>query len=147
MPMKDARVVTSFLLRRTEADDEILLLRRSLRVGTYRGLWAGVSGYLEAPVPLDQALREIGEEVGLSAPDVQLIAEGEPLVIADDSIGVRWTVYPFLFLILKPDHLWLDWEHVEAKWTSPSDITQFHTVPGLREALDRVYRPSTDPLP
>jgi len=49
--MQEAKVVTCFLLRRAAAGDEVLLLRRSQKVGTYRGRWAGVSGYLEEAAP------------------------------------------------------------------------------------------------
>ncbi len=53
--MRDAEVVTCFLLRRGEGGDTLLLLRRSDRVSTYQGLWASVSGYLESESPLEQA--------------------------------------------------------------------------------------------
>lgn len=44
--MHEAAVVTCFLLRRARDGDRILILRRSQRVGTYRGRWAGVSAYI-----------------------------------------------------------------------------------------------------
>ena len=53
-------VVTCFLLRRTRDGDEILLVRRSQRVRTYRGSWASVSGYVEQYIAMrleDQARR------------------------------------------------------------------------------------------
>ena len=143
-------MVTCFLLRRGKSGDEVLLLRRSERVGTYRGRWAAVSGYLEAPStgsgqasPLEQAQREIEEETGLSGQEIRLLAEGEPLEVVDESIGVRWTVHPFLFEVvdrLRPVPLRLDWEHVESRWVPPQDVVRFETVPALAEALERVYR-------
>ena len=146
--MREAKVVTCFLLRRTERGDEVLVLRRSERVGTYRGRWAGVSGYLEEASPLEQAQREIEEETGLSRREVSLLAEGEPLEVVDESIGVRWTVHPFLFEMitdrLKPVLLKLDWEHVEARWVRPEEVAEMDTVPGLAEALDRVYEHAGD---
>jgi 8-oxo-dGTP diphosphatase len=156
--MRDVHVVTCFLLRRGEDTDEVLLLRRSGRVGTYRGRWAGVSGYLEAPSALEQAYREIEDEVGLGPGDVRLVAEGEPLIVPDESIDTRWTVHPFLFemvteggepgegagdLKVAPTGLLrLDWEHTESRWVRPQDVAGLETVPGLAEALARVY---TDP--
>jgi len=165
--MRDVHVVTCFLLRRGEGGDEVLLLRRSERVGTYRGRWAGVSGYLEARSPLEQAYREIEEEVGLGRGDpstgsgqaVRLLAEGEPLTVLDETIDTRWTVHPFLFEMvteggepgedagdLKGDlkgaptgSLRLDWEHTESRWVRPQEVPALETVPGLAEALARVY--------
>jgi 8-oxo-dGTP pyrophosphatase MutT (NUDIX family) len=137
--MREASVVTCFLLRRGDGGDELLLLRRSDRVSTYRGLWAGVSGYLETDSPLEQAYRELEEEVGLSRDDVRLVAEGEPLVLPDASIGVRWTVYPFLFEALRPERVRLDWEHTESRWLRPAELASLETVPGLAEGFARLY--------
>ena len=65
--MQHADVVTSFLLRRSPAgSDELFLVRRSNRVGTYHGRWAGVSGFVEAP-PDEQAYVELAEETHLGA--------------------------------------------------------------------------------
>jgi 8-oxo-dGTP pyrophosphatase MutT (NUDIX family) len=139
--MRDVHVVTFFLLRRSDGRDEVLLLRRSGRVGTYRGRWAGVSGYVEEGVTaLEQAYREMGEEVGLEGDAVRLLAEGEPLVVVDERIETRWTVHPFLFEVLRPEGLRLDWEHTEMRWVRPEEVAGLETVPGLAEALSRVYK-------
>jgi 8-oxo-dGTP pyrophosphatase MutT (NUDIX family) len=147
--MRDVEVVTCFLLRRGEGgrptqsvssgQAEVLLLRRSDRVSTYQGLWAGVSGYLESQSPLEQAYREIEEEVGLRRSDVRLLAQGEPLIVVDETIDTRWTVHPFLFEALRPERLRLDWEHVESRWVSVEEMGGLETVPRLEEALGRVY--------
>ena len=51
-----SQVVTCIL----EHDGKILLLKRSNQVGTYRGLWGGVAGYVEElEDPYDTALKEI----------------------------------------------------------------------------------------
>ncbi len=134
--------MTCFLLRRGKDGDSILLLRRSDRVSTYRGRWAAVSGYLEAITPLEQAYREIEEEVGLGRGDVRLLAQGEPLVVPDETIDTRWTVHPFLFEALRPEHLRLDWEHTESRWLKPEEMSDLDTVPALAEALARVYAAS-----
>jgi 8-oxo-dGTP pyrophosphatase MutT (NUDIX family) len=138
--MRDVHVVTCFLLRRSEEGaNEVLLLRRSERVGTYRGLWAGVSGYLEAKSQLEQAYREMEEEVGLRSEDLRLLAEGEPLVVPDERVDTRWTVHPFLFEVAQPERVRLDWEHTESRWVKPEEMGCLKTVPRLAEALARVY--------
>ena len=164
--MRDVHVVTCFLLRRAASGPssasggsgqaQVLLLRRSERVGTYRGRWAGVSGYLEAGRPLEQAYREIEEEVGLGRGDVRLLAQGEPLAVPDETIDTRWTVHPFLFEVVTgggepgddagdlkvapTGSLRLDWEHTEMRWVRPEELPALETVPGLAEALARVYK-------
>ena len=136
--MREAKVVTCFLLSAAPDGDTILLLRRSERVGTYRGRWAGVSGYLEAE-PLAQAYREIAEETGLNREDIRLLRQGEPLEAIDEHIATKWLVYPFLFEVLAPHRLRIDWEHQEARWVHPEAMSKYETVPALAEALSRVY--------
>ena len=92
--MQEAKVVTCFLLRRLPGGDEVLLLRRSQHVGTYRGRWAAVSGYLEEADPLAQAYREMEEEAGLMREEVSLLQTGEPLVVVDAEAGRRWNRPP-----------------------------------------------------
>ncbi len=137
--MREAKVVTCFLLRRSGDGDEILLLRRSQQVGTYRGRWAGVSGYIEEADPLAQAYTEMEEETGLTRKDVQLLRTGEPLEVADAEADRRWIVHPFLFEVREPSGIRADWEHVETRWIRPEEVFQYETVPQLAEALMRVY--------
>jgi 8-oxo-dGTP diphosphatase len=139
--MKQAKVVTCFLLHRG-GDDEILLLRRSQQVGTYRGRWAGVSGYIEETDPLTQAYTEIEQETGLAREDVQLLRTGEPLEVVDVEADRLWVVHPFLFEVREPARIRADWEHSETRWIRPQEISNYETVPQLAETLMRVY-----PLP
>ena len=137
--MKEASVVTCFLVRRSGEGEEILLLRRSQRVSTYRGRWAGVSGYIEETDPLTQAYTEIEEETGLAREDVQLLRTGEPLEVVDAEADRRWIVHPFLFEVEEPAGIRADWEHTETRWIRPKDIFRYETVPQLAETLMRVY--------
>jgi len=137
--MRQAKVVTCFLLRRSGGGEEVLLLRRSQRVSTYRGRWAGVSGYIEKTDPLTQAYTEIEEETGLAREDVQLLRTGEPLEVVDTEAARRWIVHPFLFEVEEPAKIRADWEHTETRWIRPKDIFRYETVPQLAETLMRVY--------
>ena len=131
--MKETAVVTCFLEHR----GKILLLRRSDRVGSYRGLWAGVSGYLETD-PDTQALTEIAEETGLAAADVEMLRRGEPLRVSDPALDTAWTVHPYLFRVKSPDKIRLDWEHREMRWIAPAEMPDYATVPMLAETWARV---------
>ena len=133
--MEEKRVVTCFL----EYDKKIPLLRRSERVGTYRGRWAGISGYIEeGNTPYQQALEEIKEETGLDREDVKLIKEGQPLEVVDEQMGRKWVVYPFRFQLMEPGKIEMDWEHTELRWIAPEDIGKYETVPKLLETWERV---------
>ena len=127
-------VVTVFLAHHSK----VLVLKRSSKVSTYKGHWAGVSGYLESEDPLDQAYTEMAEEVGLAREDVTLLRAGKPLEIVDASQDRAWRVHPFLFGVHEPDKIRLDWENVEMRWIHPEELVGFQTVPALRETLERV---------
>lgn len=135
MPAKIKHVVTVFLRN----SGRILVLRRSGKVGTYRGKWAGISGYVERE-PLQQAYIEIEEEAGIDRRDIRLVATGEPLEVEDPALETLWIVHPFLFDIASPERVRTDWEHVEAKWVPPEEVRHLDTVPGLAEALERVLK-------
>jgi 8-oxo-dGTP diphosphatase len=140
--MRETSVVTAFLLRREPGSrDEVLLLRRSGRVGTYRGHWAGISGHLDEASPLAQAYTELREEAGLRPDDVLLLGIGEPLVAVDEALGRRWIIHPFLFQLRPLASPHLDWEHVEARWVYPDEIGRYQTVPRLADTLAQVYPP------
>lgn len=133
-------VVTCFLVRRDRGHDELLIVRRSDRVRTYQGQWAGVSGYLEPGVaPVDQAYTEIKEETGLARDDVTLLQAGEPLAVKDAAAGLAWVVHPFLLLVARPERVRLDWEAHEHRWIAPTALGEYPAVPGLAGALAHVY--------
>jgi hypothetical protein len=133
--LQQIRVVTSFLQR---ADGRILLLRRSEKVGSFRGRWAAVSGYLDSQDPLDQALTEIREETSIGGGDVALARKGATLYARDESRV--YAIEPFRFRVVEPT-VTLDWEHTESRWVLPEELVQFETVPRLEEAWLRVAGP------
>lgn len=128
-------VVTCFLTHQ----GKVLILKRSQRVGSFRGRWAGVSGYIpEGVSPLDQAYTEMREETGLDKQDVELLKQGEPLLVVDESQR-EWLVHPFLFSAREPSLIKLDWEHTQARWIEPEAIPKFQTVPQLKEAWEQLW--------
>lgn len=123
-------VVTAFLRH----GPDVLLTRRSEAVGTYRGRWAGVSGYAEHD-PDTQVREEIREETGLDADDVTLVRSGEPLDVVD---GDRhWVVHPYLFDVATRD-VTPNEELAATEWVPATAIRDRETVPGLWDAYDRV---------
>lgn len=133
MMREERHVVTNFL----EFEGKILLLRRSNRVSTYKGQWAGISGYVEED-PDRQALIEIKEETGLGGKEVQLVKKGEPLEVVDEELGRRWVVHPYRWQVMDPGKVKIDWEHREMKWINPQYLSKYQTVPKLQEAWEKV---------
>ena len=129
-------IVTAFI----EYRGKILLLRRSQKVKTMRGKWAGVSGYIEkSEEPVRRAITEIKEETGFTDENIKFLEEGKPLEAADNMRpnNITWVVHPFYFRS-NTDDVQLDWEHDAYKWINPSEIEKFDTVPRLKESFDRV---------
>lgn len=122
--LKDTPVVTCFLRNR----GEVLLLRRSEAVGSYRGKWGAVAGYMEG-TPEEAATREIDEETGLAG-SVELVRQGESFPVEDPDLEKRWIVHPFLFDCTSRE-LQLDRESAEGEWVSPTEILRRDTVPEL----------------
>ena len=132
--MEYKSVVTAFLI----ADKKILLLRRSEKVGTHKGKWAAVSGYLEGSEdPLQRAQIEIQEELGLSPEYIDLVRAGEVLRAYDEQTKTVWIVHPFLFET-RSNTIMLDWENAECRWIHPNELRSYETVPKLEETFDRV---------
>jgi 8-oxo-dGTP pyrophosphatase MutT (NUDIX family) len=126
------RVVTAFV----EREGRVLVVRRSDRVRTYPGRWAGISGYVNASeLPEDAALREVREETQLRA---RITCAGLPIDVDDGDL--KWRVHPFLAATMggAPQ---LDWEAVEARWIHPAEVGKLEAVPALVESLARVWDP------
>ncbi len=140
-PLRQTHVVSCFLLRTDMDQPRILIVRRSQRVGSYNARWAGISGFLETGVTADeQAYTEIREETGLQGEQVRMLKRGTIVEHEDASIGRHWYIHPFLFEVLTPDAIALDWEATEIRWIVPLEILDYETVPKLEEA----YRSAAD---
>ena len=133
------RVVT-VLLENDEGN--LLILKRSDKVKTYKGQWGGVAGYVEEnEEPFDTAIKEIKEEVGLEIKEVQLIKRLDPIKFTDIYKGEQfnWEIFVFLFKTIKKDKIHIDWEHSEYQWISPSEIVKYDTVPHLKEVVSKLF--------
>jgi len=121
--VEKVEVVTAFL----KMNDSILLLKRSDEVKTFKGRWAGVSGYLEKEDPVVQAKIEIKEETKLNG---KLLSEGK--IVRTREGKKIWNVHPFLFEVDgEPE---LNWENDKYEWVQPNNIKDMRTVPKLWEA-------------
>jgi len=135
-PLRPTHVVTCFLMRLDSGEPRILIVQRSGRVGSYNARWAGISGFVEEGVtPEEQAYTEIREETGLQRDQVRLLKKGAVVEYEDPSIGRHWYVHPFLFEVLAPDAIRLDWEANQMRWIAPSELSNYETVPKLAEAF------------
>lgn len=128
LPRVDEKHVVTCIVRNK---GRILLLQRSNKVGSYRGQWAGVSGYIEGGEEEEAAARrELEEEIGRGK--ASLAKRIEPQRFRDGE--VVWCVHAFLFDV-KNRTVKIDWEHQSLEWIVPDDLARFKTVPGLNEIV------------
>lgn len=130
--VREVPVVTAFIER---ADGRLLLLQRSLEVGSFRGRWAAVSGFLEEPSPERQAAREVEEETGIPSASLTPAGSGAPVLSRDENRV--YIVHPFRFRT-KTTTVRLNWENSAFEWVRPEEIDHRPTVPNLATAWKRV---------
>jgi 8-oxo-dGTP pyrophosphatase MutT (NUDIX family) len=132
------KVVTSLLI---DEEDKLLILKRSNKVRTYKGMWGGIAGYIEEnEEPYETALKEIKEEVGLENEDVHFIKKLDSIKLTDlyKNEKYDWEIFVFLFKTRKKSKINIDWEHTEYRWISPSEIVKYDTVPHLKEVVSKL---------
>ena len=134
--MHKTKIVTAFLTY----SEKILLLKRSQKVKTMKNLWAGISGIIENDEkPLNRAIIEIFEEVGMKKSEVKLVKEGDVIMIESPQYeNHQWEVYPFLFSCNHKE-IKLNWENSDAQWIDVEAINDFTTVPSLEKVLTRLF--------
>ena len=130
--MRATKIVTCFITNK----DKILILKRSDKVKSMKGLWAGVSGIIEKDEsPLARAKREIFEEVGLHEGQINLLkSEKEMRIVSPQYKNHEWLVFPFLFGT-ENQTIKLNWENSDYRWISIDEIKNFETVPSLDKVL------------
>ena len=130
--MRSTRIVTSFI----KNSNKILILKRSNKVRTMKGLWSGVSGIIENnEVPIDRARIEIFEEVGIKSEQISLVKNIEKIKISSPQYeNHEWIVFSFLFETEETE-IKLNWENSEYRWIMINELKNYETVPNLYKIL------------
>ena len=130
--MRKTSVVTSFL----NYNNKILILKRSEKVRTMRGLWSGISGVIENnEIPISRAKIEIFEEAGISEKHITLIKSKKELIIESPQYkNQQWIIFPFFFKT-DTNSIKLNWENSDFRWIEVGQLKEFNTVPSLERIL------------
>ena len=130
--MRSTKIVTSFI----RDNGKLLILKRSDKVKSMRGLWAGISGIIEKnEEPLKRARIEIFEEVGITEDEITLVKSAEEMRVNSPQYeNHEWEIFPFLFEAKNPT-IKLNWENSEYKWIDVGELEKFETVPSLQKVL------------
>ena len=130
--MSSTRIVTSFI----KNSNKILILKRSDKVRSMRGLWSGVSGIIENnEEPLNRAKIEIFEEIGIRNDKISLTKSVKKIKISSPQYeNHEWEVFSFLFET-KETKIKLNWENSEFRWINVNELENYETVPNLDKIL------------
>jgi len=130
--MHSTKIVTSFI----KDNEKLLILKRSDKVKSMKGLWAGISGIIEKnEVPLKRARIEIFEEVGITEDVITLVRSAEEMRVNSPQYkNHEWEIFPFLFEAKNPI-IKLNWENSEFKWITVEELENYDTVPSLQKVL------------
>jgi len=130
--MRATKIVTSFI----KDEQKILILKRSDKVKTMKGLWSGISGIIEKnETPLTRAKIEIFEETGISEDKIKLIKSAEKLRVNSPQYeNHEWEIFPFLFEANNPE-IKLNWENSEYLWITVEQLKNYNSVPSLEKVL------------
>ncbi|RNJ73259.1 MAG: NUDIX domain-containing protein [Thaumarchaeota archaeon S14] len=129
--LRARNVATSFLRN----GGQYLVLRRSDRVRTLRGMWSAVSGSIgEGERAMDRALAEILEETGIRSASLSLASSAPPAVVGAGLPCGPWRVHAFLFES-STRRVTLNWESSDHRWVSRGELASLDAVPRLAETL------------
>ena len=130
--MRSTKIVTSFI----KDNEKLLILKRSNKVKSMKGLWAGISGIIENnEPPLKRAKIEIFEEAGITEEKIKLIKAVEEMKVNSPQYeNHEWEIFPFLFETKNPT-IKLNWENSEFKWINVDELENYETVPNLQKVL------------
>ena len=130
--MRSTKIVTSFIKNK----NKLLILKRSDKVRSMKGLWSGVSGIIEKDeTPINRAKIEIFEEIGIVEDKIILVKSIEKIEISSPQYkNHEWIVFPFLFET-KQAEIKLNWENSEYKWINVNELKNYETVPSLDKIL------------
>ena len=130
--MRSTRIITAFI----KNNNKILILKRSDKVRSMKGLWSGVSGIIEkGETPINRAKIEIFEEIGIIEDKITLVKSIEKMkILSPQYENHEWEIFSFLFET-KETKIKLNWENSEFKWINKNELKNYQTVPNLDKIL------------
>ena len=120
-------------------DPEILLLRRAPgRI--YPGLWQCVTGGLEdGERVVDGALREVTEETGITAEDIEVLYHLDQVnLFHADHVDAVLAEVTFAARVRPGTEPRLSHEHDALRWVATDEARELVVWPAYREAIDRI---------
>lgn len=135
--VKEAAVVVMLV----KYKDEILLLKRSDKVLSYKNM-RNISGwYLDEVKPVNQkAFEELHEELGITVNDIKEFKVRKEYSYKDKDIDMLWHVCPCVIELNKKPEITLDWESTDYVWIKPNEVRNYDILPELDKNIDNLLK-------
>tara|TARA_Y100000310_G_scaffold341262_1_gene439867 strand:+ start:1399 stop:1899 length:501 start_codon:yes stop_codon:yes gene_type:complete len=119
--------------------ENVLLLKRSDKVYVAKNKWCIVAGHYDGLVSiLDECLKELGEETGISKESVLKASSAEPFDFFEQEINRTFCVYPVLLELKEQLNPKLNWEHTEARWVDKKELKNYEIPPSTKIVFERL---------
>ena len=98
--------------------------------------WSRISGIIENnEKPIDRAMIEIYEEIGIKKDEITLIKSEEKIkILSPQYENHEWEVFSYLFET-KVEKIKLNWENSDFRWIGFNELKNYETVPSLERIL------------
>lgn len=134
LAFKVSKVVNVFV----EHNGKVLILKRGQKVGTHRGYWCAVGGYIEGHDILKNAKKEVREELNIETKRLKNYKIGKSFKFNDKEFDRIWHVHPVLFRLKSKPKIKLDWENTDYRWVKPEEVKKFKRVPMMERGLEEL---------
>lgn len=120
--------------------DKYLLLKRSDKVGLYKGYWSAIAGFIdnEKQTLREKVLEELDEEAGITEEQIVGWTWIEEYEYSDPVTGKKFIRYPVVVDFLHRPEITLDWEHHKHEWICAEERQNYQQITGSEESWKRV---------
>ena len=136
MALKPSHIISAFLCNA----GKILVSKSNPLPGAYQGRWSAIIGLVSDKDVLSQAYQLVLEQTGLERTEIRYITSDHTISFDDQALGVRWIIHPYVFYVLRPETIDMDWTHLDFHWVSPEQLQNMDTIPCLWEAYNACFK-------